>query len=106
MPFDGQLYLLGASIALNLGEYRRARAWLLEAQRHDSQNWLTPFALGLAEGEEGRYAQASARLRRARLLNPLESAIQTALSRLRERRPLSFAEAQTLLAPHIVTPGS
>jgi O-antigen ligase/polysaccharide polymerase Wzy-like membrane protein len=106
MPFDGQLYLLGASIALNLGEYPRARAWLLEAELHDDQNWLTPFALGLVEGEEGRLARATAQLRRAELLNPLEPAVGTALSRARERHPLSFAEAQALLAPHIATPGS
>jgi hypothetical protein len=106
MPFDGQLYLLGASIALNLGEYPRARAWLLKAELHDDQNWLTPFAHGLVEGEEGRLARATAQLRRAELLNPLEPAVGTALSRARERHPLSFAEAQALLAPHIATPGS
>jgi hypothetical protein len=106
MPFDAQLDLLGGSIALNLGEYGRARAWLLEAERHDEENWLTPFALGLVDGEENRRAQARAQLTRAELLNPLEPTIGTALSRLREGRPLGFEEAQTALAPHIVTPGS
>lgn len=106
MPFDPQLYLLGGSIALNLGEYPRARAWLVEAESHDDQNWLTPFALGLVEGEEGRLKGAKAQLSRAEVLNPLEPAVGAALSRVRERHPLSFAEAQALLAPHIATPGS
>lgn len=106
MPFDPQLYLLGASIALNTGEYGRARTWLLEAERHDDQNWLTPFALGLVEGEEGRLVGARAQLRHAGRLNPLESAVGTALSRAQEHNPLSFTEAQALLAPHIATPGS
>jgi hypothetical protein len=106
MPFDPQLYLLGASIALNLGEYPRARAWLEEAESHDNQNWLTPFALGLVEGEEGRLAAAKTQLSQAELLNPLEPAVGTALSRATEGHPLSFAAAQALLAPHIATPRS
>jgi hypothetical protein len=104
LPFDAQLYLVGGSIALNLGEYDRARGWLLEAERHDDRNWLAPFALGLAEGERGRPAQARTQLLLAQRLNPLEPAIETALSRLAEHRTLSFVEAQALLAPHIVTP--
>jgi hypothetical protein len=106
LPFDPQLYLLGGSIALNLGEYPQARAWLVEAESHDDRNWLTPFALGLVEGEEGRLKGAKAQLSRAELLNPLEPAVGTALSRAEEHHPLTFAEAQALLAPHIATPGS
>jgi hypothetical protein len=104
LPFDSQLYLLGGSIALNQGEFARARGWLLEAERRDRENWLAPFALGLTDGEQGRRAQAASQLRRAHSLNPLESTIELALERLREGHPLSFEEAQEALAPHIVTP--
>ncbi|MGH2880667.1 MAG: O-antigen ligase family protein [Solirubrobacteraceae bacterium] len=104
LPFDDQLYLLGGSIALNLGEHARARRWLAQAERHDDQNWLAPFALGLLYGERGKRAQAFVQLRRAHLLNPLESTVQTALERLEEGHPLSFEEAQRALVPHIVTP--
>ncbi len=104
MPFDAQLYLVGGSIALNRGEYGAARAWLREAERRDDRNWLAPFALGLVEGEEGHSRQARAELLRAERLNPLEPAIGTALSRVARQRPLTFAEAQALLAPHIATP--
>lgn len=104
LPFDDQLYLLGGSIALNRAEYARARSWLLQAERRDDQNWLTPFALGLVYGELGKRVQAFAQLRRAHALNPLESTVQIALERLREGHPLTFEEAQQALAPHIVTP--
>ncbi|HEX5307733.1 MAG TPA: O-antigen ligase family protein [Solirubrobacteraceae bacterium] len=103
LPFDDQLYLLGGSIALNQGEYARARGWLEQAEQHDSQNWLSPFALGIIDGERAQRAQAAAQLRRARQLNPLESTVQMALERLHEGHPLSFEEAQQALAPHIVT---
>lgn len=106
LPFDEQFDLLGGSIALNRGEYDAARAWLLEAERHDSRNWITPFALGLVEGELGRLPAARRQLLEARALNPLESTIQIALEHLHEGRPLSFEEAQESLAPHIATPGS
>jgi O-antigen ligase/polysaccharide polymerase Wzy-like membrane protein len=104
LPFDAQLYLVGAAVALNLGEYPQARTWLLESERRDNQNWLTPFALGLVEGEAHRSAAARAQLRRALALNPREPAIAVALERAAGNRPLSFSEAQTLLRPHIVTP--
>jgi O-Antigen ligase len=106
MPFDAQLYLVGAAIALNLGERGRAHTWLERAERRDDQNWLTPFALGLIEGEQGRRGRSRAQLRRALSLNPREQTIAIALERLRGRRPLTFAEAQLLLAPRIVTPGA
>ena len=103
LPFDAELYLLGGSIALNLGEYDQARGWLEQAERRDNQDWLAPFALGLVEGEEGRLLASRRQLLRAEDLNPLEPTIGTALERLRKRRPLTFAEAQALLSPHIVT---
>ncbi len=106
LPFDQQLYLLGGSIALNRGEYAAARAWLLVAERRDRDNWLTPFALGLVEGQAGRRRAARAQLERARRLNPLEATIRLALEGVRKGRPLTFEEAQTALAPRIVTPGS
>jgi tetratricopeptide (TPR) repeat protein len=106
LPFDAQLYLVGGSVALNLGEYPRAHAWLSEARRRDDENWLTPFVLGLIEGQEGRRKAARADLLRAEALNPLEPAIGTALARLDTAHPLTFAQAQALLAPHIVTPSS
>jgi hypothetical protein len=104
LPFDAQLYLVGAAVALNLGEYPQARMWLLEAERRENQNWLTPFALGIIEGEQRRIAPARAQLRHALALNPRELAITVALERVGSRRPLSFPEAQALLQPHIVTP--
>jgi O-Antigen ligase len=104
MPFDAQIYLVGASVALNLGEYPQARAWLLQAERHDDQAWIAPFALGLVDGEQGRLRAARRQLLRAEALNPLEPAIAVALTRLRRGKPLTFSQAQALLAPHIVTP--
>jgi hypothetical protein len=98
LPFDDQIYLLGGAIALNLEDFPAARHWLEETERHDHQSWLAPFALGLLEGEAGRTALARARLTRALGLNPREPAIALALARLAQGRPLSFAEAQQLLA--------
>ncbi len=98
LPFDDQIYLLGGAIALNLEDLPAARYWLEGAERHDDQGWLAPFALGLLEGESGRTVLARARLTRALALNPRESVIALALDRLSHGRPLSFAEAQLLLA--------
>jgi hypothetical protein len=104
MGFDAQIYLVGGAIALNLGEHGEARAWLVKAERREDQNWLTPFALGLMDGEQGRRAEGRAQLLSARRLNPREPVIVQALERLDSKRPLTFAEAQSLLSPHIVTP--
>lgn len=104
MPFDAQIYLIGGAIALNLGEYERARTLLVKAERREDQAWLTPFALGLAESELGRRDRSRAQLLLALRLNPREGAIVTALARLGGHHPLTFEEAQALLSPHIVTP--
>jgi hypothetical protein len=98
LPFDDQVYLLGGAIALNLEDLPAARYWLEGAERHDSQGWLAPFALGLLEGEKGRVGPARARLTHALALNPREPVIALALDRLAHGRPLRFAEAQRLLA--------
>jgi hypothetical protein len=98
MPFDTQIYLIGGAIALNLEDSPAARYWFTQAQRHDDQTWLAPFALGLLEGEQGRLASARVQLIRARALDPHEPVIAIALSRLARGRPLDFPEAQRLLA--------
>jgi hypothetical protein len=104
MPFDAQIYLLGGAIALNAGEDDEARAWLVKAERHEDQGWLTPFLLGLIDGEQGLRTESRARLLLAQRLNPREQAIAQALERLDSRQPLTFVEAQILLTPHIATP--
>ncbi|HYM44602.1 MAG TPA: O-antigen ligase family protein [Solirubrobacteraceae bacterium] len=104
MSFDAQIYLVGGAIALNLGEYDEARTWLVKAEHREDQEWLTPFLLGLIDGEQGRRAEGRTQLLSARRLNPREPVIAQALERLDRRRPLTFVEAQILLRPHIVTP--
>jgi hypothetical protein len=104
MPFDAQIDVVAGAIALNESEYGVARAWLLRAERREDQAWLTPFLLGIINSEQGRLRQARAKLLSARLLNPREAAIAEALERIGGRRPLTFVEAQILLAPHIATP--
>lgn len=98
MPFDDQIYLVAGAIGLNLEQPATARAWLAEAQLHDDQGWLAPFLLGLIEGEEGRAAQARAQLVRARALNPSEPIVAQALARLHSAHPMTFLEAQRMLA--------
>lgn len=98
MPFDAQVYLLGGAIALNVEDRRAARYWLSQAERHDPRAWLAPFALGLLDGEQSRPATARSQLLRARELNPHEPVIALALARLARGRPLTFAQAQVLLA--------
>jgi hypothetical protein len=104
LSFDTQPGLVGGSIAVNRGEYDRARAWFQEAQRREQEAWLTPFVLGLLDSEQGRQAAARAQLLRARKLNPREPAIAAALARLAGGHPLTLAEAQEMLAQHITTP--
>lgn len=104
LPFDAQIYLVGGSIAVNSEEYNRARSWFQEAERHENQAWLTPFALALTDSEQGLRSPARTQLRLARTLNPREPVIATALERLDSSHPLTFAEAQEMLAQHITTP--
>jgi hypothetical protein len=106
MPFDSQLYLVGGAIALNLGELEYARSWFRQAGSREPQNWLVPFSLGLIDGERGRLARARVELLRALALNPTEPLVLTAVARLRDGRPLTFAEAQSEANPHIVTPNA
>jgi hypothetical protein len=104
MPFDAQVYLVGGSIALNMGEYDAARAWLTKAERREDQGWLAPFLLGVIDGKQDRPTEGRTQLLSARRLNPREPAIAEALERIGGRHPLTFVEAQILLSPHIVTP--
>jgi hypothetical protein len=104
MPFDAQIYLVGGSIALNLGAYDEARAWFVKAEDREDQSWLTPFALGLIDSEQDRRGAARAQLLSAQRLNPREPVIAEALERLDSGHPLTFAEAQVMLTPHIATP--
>ena len=97
-PFNAQIYFVGGAIGLNLEEPAEARRWFSEAQRHDDQAWLAPFALGLIAGEQGRRPAARAQLARARALNPSEGVIALAQTRVARNRPMTFAEAQGILA--------
>ncbi len=97
-PFNAQIYLVGGAIGLNLEEPAQAAHWFAQAQRHDDQTWLAPFALGLIAGEQGRHRAAGAQLARARALNPSEGVIALAQTRLARNRPMTFAEAQGILA--------
>jgi len=98
MPFDDQIYLVGAAIGLNLEEPTTARGWLIKAQRRDDQGWLAPFLLGLIEGEQRRPLRARPELLQARALNPSEPMIAEAIARLRTARPMTFADVQRILA--------
>ncbi|HWY89686.1 MAG TPA: O-antigen ligase family protein, partial [Solirubrobacteraceae bacterium] len=98
MPFDYQPYLVGGAIALNLQEPAAARLWFVQARRHDGEAWLAPFALGLIDGEQGRFAQARRELAAAQTLNPGEPILAQALARLGGGHPLTFVEVQRLLS--------
>jgi O-Antigen ligase len=107
MGFDAQIYLVGGAIGLDLQAPATARRWFAEARRRDDQAWLAPFALGLIEGEQvrggekGRRARARALLTQAHALNPREPVIAQALAQLRAGRPLTFVEAQRILAERV-----
>jgi hypothetical protein len=98
MPFDMQIDLVGGAIGLNLGEAASARGWFEKAQRRDDQEWLAPFALGVIESELGRTGPAAVQLRRAHELNPQETVVNEALSRLHTPHPLTFEQAQEILS--------
>ncbi len=101
MPFDPQIYLLEGSIALDYGEASAARGFFEQAVRHDDQEWLAPFVLGLLAGERGDRAQAKAQLRRALALNPGEQILSEALIRAGRKHPLSVEEAQRILSTRV-----
>jgi len=98
LPFDAHIDLVGGAIALDREEAGTARRWFEATARHDDQDWLAPFVLGLLDGEQGRRAQARVALRRAQELNPREPLISQALVRLAGRSPLTVAEAQNDLS--------
>ncbi len=103
MPFDAQIYLLEGSIALDYGEASAARGFFEQAARHDDEEWLAPFVLGLLAGERGAPAQATAQLQRALRLNPGEQIVSEALTRARRGRPMTVEEAQRILSTRVQT---
>ncbi len=103
MPFDAQIYLLEGSIALDYGEASAARGFFEQAARHDDEEWLAPFVLGLLAGERGARAEAIAQLRRALRLNPGEQIVSEALTRAGRKHPLTVEEAQRILSTRVQT---
>lgn len=98
LPFDVEPYLVGGAIAVNLEDTLAARYWFEGAEHRDHQGWLAHFALGLLLGEQGRVRQARTQLARAAVLNPREPIMDVALRHLARGTPLSFQQAQSLLA--------
>jgi hypothetical protein len=98
LPFDSQTYLVGGAIALDREEPASARRFFAQAYAHDDQEWLSPFVIGLLDGERGHRTQARAQLLRARALNPPEPLTTQALERLTGASPLTVAEAQRYLS--------
>ena len=103
MPFDAQIYLLAGSIALDYGEAGLARHYFEQAARHDDEEWLAPFVLGLLAGERGARAESKAQLRRALRLNPGEQIVSEALTRAGRKHPLTVEEAQRILSTRVQT---
>ncbi|HEY2537279.1 MAG TPA: O-antigen ligase family protein [Solirubrobacteraceae bacterium] len=103
MPFDAQIYLLEGSIALDYGEASAARGFFEQAVRHDDQEWLAPFVLGLLASERGERAQAKAQLRRSLRLNPGEQIVAEALIRAGRPHPMTVEEAQRILSTQVQT---
>jgi O-Antigen ligase len=103
MPFDAQIYLLEGSIALDYGEAGAARRFFEQAERHDDEEWLAPFVLGLLAGERGARAESKAQLRRALRLNPGEQIVSEALTRAGRRHPLTVEQAQRILSTRVQT---
>jgi hypothetical protein len=98
VPFDAQIYLLEGSIALDYGEAAAARHFFAQAARHDDEEWLAPFVLGLLAGERGARAESRAQLRRASRLNPGEQIVSEALARAARGHPLTVEQAQRILS--------
>jgi hypothetical protein len=103
MPFDAQIYLLEGSIALDYGEASVARGFFEQAARHDDEEWLAPFVLGLLASERGARTPAKAQLRRALRLNPGEQIVSEALTRAGRKHPMTVEEAQRILSTRVQT---
>ena len=103
MGFDAQIYLIEGSIALDYGEAGAARHWFEQAERHDDEEWLAPFVLGLLAGERGARAESEAQLRRALRLNPGEQIISEALTRAGHGHPFTVEQAQRILSTRVQT---
>lgn len=97
LPFDTQIDLVGAAVALDRGEAATAKHWLERAERRDGEEWLAPFLLGLLAGERGERARARTELRRALSLNPREPLLGEALARSGGTHPLTVEQAQLSL---------
>jgi O-Antigen ligase len=101
IPFDAQIYLLEGSIALDYGEADAARHFFAQAARHDDEEWLAPFVLGLLAGERGARVESQAQLRRASRLNPEEQIVSEALARAARGHPLTVEQAQRILSTRV-----
>ena len=84
-------------IAARSGDLTRAERAFAEAARRDPGNWFPRFQLALLAADRGNRPTSGARLREARARNPREPIVNEGIRRLREGKPLTFAEVDERL---------
>ncbi|MEJ7788647.1 MAG: O-antigen ligase family protein [Thermoleophilaceae bacterium] len=78
-PWAATPHLQRALVAEAAGNFRAARAGLLDAVEREPENWRLPLLLARVEAELGRPAEAIRQFRRARSLRPRAAVFQPAL---------------------------
>jgi O-antigen ligase len=92
-PLSSRPELLAGTIALELGDPRRAVSRFTAAIGRDGGDWFAWFGRGLATSEQGSRAHARTDYEHARSLDPREPLLIEALQRLDGPRPLTSSEA-------------
>jgi tetratricopeptide (TPR) repeat protein len=84
-PLTDQPDVLGALIAAGSGDERRARQLYVRALSRNPTNWFAELELAMLDGNRGRWASATAHIRRADELDPGETLVDFVFRHIRQR---------------------
>jgi tetratricopeptide (TPR) repeat protein len=98
---DDRPFLIAGAIAGRLGDREAMREAFAHALERNPGNWYSHVELALVDAQEGRRAEALARLARARELNPGEPVIGLVEGRIRRGEPVSVRAVDRLFLQRV-----
>ena len=100
-PLSARPDLLTGAVALRLDEHDRAERAFERALERDDLSWYAELELAVIAAQEGRSAEALARLERAEELNPREEAVDLVRAGVRSGEPVDPAVLDRLFLQRV-----
>ncbi len=100
-PLSDQPDIYAGVIAGEIGDQPRQRAAFERALDRSRVNWYPYLALGALDARQGNVQAGLQALEQARRLNPIEPVILAVEQRVRDRKPPSNAEIDTMLIDRV-----